>query len=78
MVVEGFIAMIEGFFFFLILKKISKSTSRRVFFFFFFFFVAALAAVDVPRLGVESVLPLPANTTATTTPDLSYIRIHSS
>ena len=43
--------------------------------FFFFFFLVFLGLylqhMDVPRLGVESELPLPAYTTATAMPDLS-------
>ena len=49
------------------------------FFFFFFFFLsfcllrATPVAYDVPQLGVESELQLPAYTTATATPDTSCI-----
>ena len=38
---------------------------------FFFFFRAYLGHMEVPRLGVQSELLLPAYTTATTTPDPS-------
>ena len=45
------------------------------FFFFFFFFLLwpHLQHMEVPRLGVESELQLPAYATATATPDLSRI-----
>ena len=36
---------------------------------FFFLFTAAPAHMEVPRLGVESELQLPAYTTAAATPD---------
>ena len=42
-------------------------------FLFFLLFRAALWHVEVPRLGVESELQLPAYTTATAVPDLSCI-----
>ena len=40
---------------------------------FFFFFRATLQPMEVPRLGVESELQLPAYTTATTIQDPSHI-----
>ena len=39
----------------------------------FFFLGPHLQHKEVPRLGVESELQLPAYTTATATPDLSHI-----
>ena len=42
-------------------------------FFFFFLFMATPAHMEVPGLGVESQLQLPAYTTAVATPDLSCI-----
>ena len=44
-----------------------------IFFFFFFFLVLHPWHVEVPRLGVESELQLPAYVTVTTMPDLSHI-----
>ena len=45
----------------------------RLFFCLLSFFRAALGHMDVPRLGVESELQLPAYTTATAMPDPSHI-----
>ena len=42
-------------------------------FFFFFFLGPHLWHMEVPRLGLESELQLPAYTTATATRDLSHI-----
>ena len=42
-------------------------------FFFFFFLGPPLRHMEVPRLGVESELQLPATATATATPDLSHV-----
>ena len=46
-----------------------------IFFFFFFFFLGRhlWQVVEVPRLGVELELQLPAHTTATATPDSSRL-----
>ena len=44
-------------------------------FFFSFLFFFFLPCVEVPRLGVESELQLPAYTTATATPDLSELHL---
>ena len=41
--------------------------------FFFFLFMAEPGAYEVPRLGIESELQLPAYTTATATQDPSHI-----
>ena len=53
--------------------------SFKSFFFFFFFFFGFLGQrpqhMEVPRLGVELELELPAYTTATATPDPSCVRI---
>ena len=49
------------------------SLCQQIFAFFFLLFRAALAAYEVPGLGVESELLLPAYTTATVTWDLSCI-----
>ena len=49
------------------------------FFFFLFFFGPPPRHIEVPRLGVESELHLPAYTTATATPDPSCIcKLHCS
>ena len=45
---------------------------------FFFFFFLGPQHMEVPRLGVESELQLPAYTTATATQDLSHVGNHSS
>ena len=42
-------------------------------FFFFSFLGPHLRHVEVPRLGVKSELQLPADTTATATPDWSHV-----
>ena len=44
-----------------------------ILFYFFGFLGPHLQHMEVPRLGVQSELPLPAYTTATATPDLSHI-----
>ena len=41
--------------------------------FYFFFLQPYLQPIEVPRLGVELELQLPAYTTATAMPDLSHI-----
>ena len=55
--------------------KIYVSSPLQVLFFlnFFVFFGPHLQHMEVPRLGVESELQLPAYTTAIATPDLSHI-----
>ena len=45
-------------------------------FFFFFFLWPLLRHTEVPRLGVESELQLPAHSTATATRDLDYTTAH--
>ena len=57
-------AAVRFFFFFL---------SLSFFFFFFCFLRLHPRHMEVPRLGVESELQLPAYTTATATPDLSWV-----
>ena len=47
-------------------------------FFFFYFLGLYQQHMEVPRLGVESELQLPAYTTATATSDLSRVCDHSS
>ena len=52
-------------------QRITPVSACGIFFFFFLLFRATHA--DVPRLGVESELQLPAHTAATATPGLSPI-----
>ena len=60
-------------------KKKERRKDERLFFFFFFFFFffwflgPYLQHTEVPRLGVQSELQLPAYTTATATLDLNHV-----
>ena len=50
------------------------NTAFQIIFFFFFVFLGLhMCHMEVPRVGVESELQLPAYTTATATPDLNYV-----
>jgi len=56
-------------------KSFHKKPLGSSFYFFFIFllFRATLQHMDIPKLGVEMELQLPAYTTATATPDSSHI-----
>ena len=63
-----------GHFFFCFIKKIFFPLKKLLFFFFFFFFLGPhLWYMEVPRLGVESELQLPATATVTAMQDQSHL-----